>query len=153
VPVRSAAGDGTPAERAAFARMSGEPVPRTPIVQPASFRSAATRIAAGVGRVAVVAGLVAGLIRLSRPAMRRRMRRQAPVWLAALGAPFTLVIVRTLGLAYIDVTMYPGFDPPYIAPSYVAVVLAVALVLLEDVPDVATSADQGPADQAAVPIA
>jgi hypothetical protein len=85
--------------------------------------------------------------------MRRRIRRDAPVWSAALGAPIALVVARTLGLAYIDVTMYPGFDPPYVAPSYVTVVLTVGLVLLADGGDEAAAIDQHPADHAALPIA
>ena len=145
LPVRAPAGDGTPADRAAFARMTGEPVAATPLPQPAGARTAVMRLVGAAGRLAVLAGLIAGAVRLTRPAMRRRIRTDAPVWLAALGAPVALVLARTAGLAYIDVTMYAAFEPTYIAPSYATIVLAVALVLLADAPSITTPADQVPA--------
>jgi hypothetical protein len=126
LPVGAAAGDGTAEQRAAVAAMTGEAVAPSPNAQSGSPRITLMRLV-------VLLGLVAGAWRLVLRVRSRSWRgSDAPLWVASVGVPLVVVLTRTAGLAYIDITMYPGFDPPYIAPSYTAVVMAVAVVLLAD---------------------
>ena len=41
-----------------------------------------------------------------------------------------LVLGRTVGLAYLDLTAFPGFSPTYLATGYAAALVVAAAVLL-----------------------
>jgi hypothetical protein len=121
-------GDGTAADRALFARITNEPLapgPNTFLTRQRVHLISAFR---WLYRLLAVAAIVVAVIRASSALRDRRM----PSWTMStvLSVGVLLVLVRVVGLAYLDLTTFPAFAPTYLASAYaVCLVMAVAVAL------------------------
>ena len=124
-------GDGTTAERALFARMTNEQLAPGPND---FFTRGRVRLIGAVRwlyRLLAVAGIVIAGIRAYAAVRDRR----PPGWTMGtlLSVGLLLVLVRVVGLAYLDLTAFPAFSETYLAPAYaVTLVLGVAVALRND---------------------
>ncbi len=119
-------GDGTAADRALFARMTGEPLAPGPNGFFTRQRVHLISALRWLYRLLAVAAVVVALAK-ARSALRSR---RAPSWtmLTVVSVGALLVLVRVIGLAYLDLTTFPAFAPTYLASAYaVTVVVAVAV--------------------------
>jgi hypothetical protein len=121
-------GDGTAADRALFARMTNEPLapgPNTFLTRQRVHLISAFR---WLYRLLAIAAAVVAVMRAGA-ALRDRRRPSWPM-LAVLSVGALLVVVRVVGLAYLDLTAFPAFAPTYLASAYaVCVVIAVTIGL------------------------
>jgi hypothetical protein len=123
-------GDGTTADRALFARMTGEALAPGPNGFFTRLRVHLIGAFRWLYRLLAVAALVVAVVRVRSAFVERR----APSWTmaAVLSIGSLLVLVRTIGLAYLDLTAFPAFSPSYLASAYaVVLVMAVAVTLAD----------------------
>jgi hypothetical protein len=123
-------GDGTSADRALFARMTGESLAPGPNGFFTRLRVHLIGALRWLYRLLAVVALVVAVVRVRSAFVERR----APSWTmaAVLSIGSLLVLVRTIGLAYLDLTAFPAFSPSYLASAYaVVLVMAVAVVLAD----------------------
>ncbi len=124
-------GDGTAADRALFSRMTNEPLAPGPN---GFFTRQRVHLISAFRWLYRLLALVAIVVALARARSAVRDRRAA-IWtmspmstVVILGA--LLVLVRVIGLAYLDLTAFPAFSPTYLASGYaVALVVATAVAL------------------------
>lgn len=121
-------GDGTAADRALFSRMTNEPLapgPNTFVTRQRVHLISAFR---WLYRLLAVAAIVV----VAMKAWAALRGRRVPSWTLTtlLGVGALLVVVRVVGLSYLDLTAFPAFAPTYLASAYaVCLVLAVAVIL------------------------
>ena len=121
-------GDGTAADQALFERMTNEPLAPGPNGYFTRQRVHLISLIRWIYRLLAVAAIVVATIR-AYTALRDR---RAPSWTMAtlLSVGGLLIVVRVVGLAYLDLTAFPAFAPTYLASAYaVTLVLAVAVCL------------------------
>ena len=124
----SPAGDGTSAERALFADMTNEslaPGPSSALTRLRVHLVSALRL---LYKLLIGIAIITALTR-ARAAIRQRRKPSWPMF-AALTLALLVLLARTLGLAYLDLTAFPGFSPTYLATGYAAAVVIVVVVLL-----------------------
>lgn len=127
-------GDGTAADRALFERMTNEPLAPGPNDFLTRQRVHLIGALRWVYRLLAVVGLVIAGVRAYRAVRDRRL----PGWTMGtlLSVGLLLVVVRTAGLAYLDLTAFPAFSETYLAPAYaVTLVLGVTVALRNDPSD------------------
>ncbi len=130
-------GDGTAADRALFHRMTNEPLAPGPNDFLTRQRVHLIGAFRWLYRLLTVVAIVVAAIRAYRAVRDRRMPGWTMSTLLSVGS--LLVLVRIVGLAYLDLTAFPAFAPTYLASAYaVVLVLAVAVCL-------GTRADPDPA--------
>jgi hypothetical protein len=121
-------GDGTAADKALFARMTGEqlsPGPNDFFTRQRVHLIGAVR---WLYRLLAVVAVIAAAVRATLAIRNRR----APSWpmFTTLTLGSLIVVARTVGLAYLDLTAFPAFAPTYLADGYAAaLVVGVAVVL------------------------
>lgn len=124
----SSPGQGAIADRALFSKMTNEPLAPGPndfLTRQRVHLISAFRL---LYRLLAVAALCMVVVRCSR-AVRARQR---PSWsmLTVVGLGVLLLIGRTVGLAFLDLTAFPAFAVTYLASGYAcALVVAVALTM------------------------
>jgi hypothetical protein len=119
-------GDGTAADRALFARMTNEPLAPGPNTFSTRQRVHLISAFRWLYRLLTVAAVVIAVLK-ARAALRdRRMPSWTMSTVLSVGA--LLVVVRVVGLAYLDLTAFPAFAPTYLASAY-AVTLAMAVAV------------------------
>jgi hypothetical protein len=125
-------GDGSAADRALFAGMTGESLAPTP----STFwtRQRVHLIGALRWLYRLLAVIMVGFA-VARAAAAFRARRR-PSWITVTVASVGLLVmaVRAIGLAYLDLTAFPAFSPSYLASGYAAG-LAVGVTVLFKVRD------------------
>ncbi len=127
----SPAGDGTTADRALFARMTGEPLAPGPNV---FFTRLRVHLISGFRWLYRLLAIAAVVVAVSR-ARSALIARRAPSWTmtTVLSVGALLVLVRVVGLAYLDLAAFPAFSPSYLASAYaVVLVMAVAVAIGSD---------------------
>ena len=123
-------GNGTAADRALFSRMTSEPLapgPNTFFTRQRVHLISALR---WLYRLLTVGAIVVGVIRASRVVRDRRMPSAAMA--TVIGVGLLLVIVRVVGLAYLDLTAFPAFSPSYLASAYAAALVVGVVVALAE---------------------
>ena len=121
-------GDGTAADRALFERMTNEPLAPGPNGFFTRQRVHLISAIRWIYRLLAVAAIVVAAMKAYAAVRDRRV----PSWTMAtlLSVGLLLLVVRVVGLAYLDLTAFPAFAPTYLASAYaVALVLAVAVCL------------------------
>ena len=124
----SPAGDGTAAERAMFTDMTSEslaPGPSSALTRLRVHLISALRL---LYKLLIGIAIIVAMIR-TRSAVRHRSKPSWPM-LAVVTLGSLLVLGRTVGLAYLDLTAFPGFSPTYLATGYAAALVVAAAVLL-----------------------
>ena len=124
----SPAGDGTAADRALFERMTNEPLAPGPNDFFTRLRVQLIGALRWLYRLLAVVGIVIAGMR----AYAATRDRRPPGWTMGtlLGVGVLLVLVRIVGLAYLDLTAFPAFSETYLAPAYaVTLVLGVAVAV------------------------
>ncbi len=124
-------GDGTASDRVLFSRMTREPLAPGPN---GFFTRQRIHIISACRWLYRLLALVAIVVALAR-ARSAVCDRRSPIWtmspmsiVVILGA--LLVLVRVIGLAYLDLTAFPAFAPTYVASGYaIALVVATAVAL------------------------
>ena len=83
-------------------------------------------------RLLAVAGIVIAGIRLYAAVRDRR----PPGWTMGtlLSVGLLLVLVRIVGLAYLDLTAFPAFSETYLAPAYAVTLVLVVTVAVSERP-------------------
>jgi hypothetical protein len=122
------AGDGTASDRSLFSRMTNEPLAPGPNDFFTRQRVHLISALRWLYRLLTIVAMPVAAIRALGAARARR----APSWtmLAVVSVGLLLVVVRVMGLAYLDLTAFPAFAPTYVASAYaVAIVVAIAVVL------------------------
>ncbi len=124
-------GDGTTADRALFHRMTNEPLapgPDTFFVRQRVHLIGAFR---WLYRLLTVVAIGIAVFRAYAAVRDRRMPGWTMATLLSVGS--LLVLVRVVGLAYLDLTAFPAFAPTYLASAYaVLLVLGVTIALRDD---------------------
>ena len=125
-------GDGTASDRALFSRMTREPLAPGPNGFVTRQRVHLISAVRWLYRLLAIVAIAIAVVKARRALRNRR----APSWptLAVVGVGLLVVLVRVVGLAYLDVTVFPAFSPTYLASAYAAaLVVAVAVVLGREV--------------------
>ena len=129
----SSPGDGTAADRATFERMTNEPLAPGPndfFTRQRVHLIGATR---WPYRLLLVATLLAAAGRCVVAVRQRRAPSLTMATIVSVG--FVLLVGRTAGLAYLDLTAFPAFAPTYLATGYaITLVVAAAIMLGQDPP-------------------
>jgi hypothetical protein len=127
-------GNGTAADRALFSRMTSEPL--APGRNDFLTRQRVHLISAfrWMYRLLTVVAIAVACIRARRAVRDRRMPSAAMA--TVIGVGLLLVIVRVVGLAYLDLTAFPAFSPSYLASAYAAALVVAVVVALSDSDDV-----------------
>lgn len=123
-------GNGTAADRTLFSRMTSEPLapgPNTFFTRQRVHLISALR---WLYRLLTVAAFAVGVIRARRVVRDRRMPSAAMA--TVIGVGLLLVIVRVVGLAYLDLTAFPAFSPSYLASAYAAALVVAVVVALAE---------------------
>ncbi|MEO8267601.1 MAG: hypothetical protein ABI706_19030 [Ilumatobacteraceae bacterium] len=123
-------GNGTAADRALFSRMTGEPLAPGPNDFSTRQRVHLISVFRWLYRLLSVAAFAVAFLRASRAVHERRMPSAAMA--TVVGAGLLLVIVRVVGLAYLDLTAFPAFSPSYLASAYAAALVAAVVVALAE---------------------
>jgi hypothetical protein len=125
-------GNGTAQDRELFARMTHEslaPGPDTFFVRLRVTLIGGFRL---LYRLLLAGALVLAIRRAITTGRTRSRSRPRPDWpllsIVLIGA--ALVLFRAVGMAYLDLTTFPGFSPTYLAPGYAVGLLAAAIALL-----------------------
>jgi hypothetical protein len=123
----SSPGDGTADDRAIFEQMTHEPLAPGPNDFLTRQR---VHIISALRWIYRLMMIVASGFAILRVVATVRYRRR-PSWTMAstIGIGLVLLIGRTAGLAYLDLTAFPAFAPTYLAAGY-AVALAVAVAFM-----------------------
>ena len=121
-------GDGTVADRALFNRMTSEPLAPGPNGFFTRQRVHVIGAFRWLYRLLIVAAVVVAAMKAYTAVRDRRLPSWTMATLLSVGS--LLILVRVVGLAYLDLTAFPAFAPTYLASAYaVALVLAVAVCL------------------------
>jgi hypothetical protein len=121
-------GDGTAADRAMFQRMTNEPLAPGPNDFFTRQRVHLIGAVRWIYRLLTVAAIVVSATKAYGALRDRRVPSWTMATLLSVGS--MLILVRVVGLAYLDLTAFPAFAPTYLASAYaVALVLAVAVCL------------------------
>jgi hypothetical protein len=126
-------GDGTAADRALFHRMTNEPLapgPSTFFVRQRVHLIGAFR---WLYRLLTVAAIGIAVYRAYAAVRDRRMPGWTMATLLSVGS--LLVLVRVVGLAYLDLTAFPAFAPTYLASAYAVLLVLGVTIALRDDPD------------------
>ncbi len=124
-------GDGTAADRALFARVTNEPLAPGPNGFLTTGRVHLISAVRWLYRLLAVVGIVIAVMRVYSAVRDRR----PPGWTMGtlLSVGLLLVLVRIVGLAYLDLTAFPAFSETYLASAYaVTLVLGVGVALRND---------------------
>jgi hypothetical protein len=131
-------GDGTAADRALFARMTNEPLapgPNTFFTRQRVHLISAVR---WLYRLLAVAAIVVAVTRAWTAVRGRRMPSWTMSTVLSIGA--LMVLVRVVGLAYLDLTAFPAFAPTYLASAYAVVLVVSVAVCLGNRPAIGQTA-------------
>ncbi len=127
-------GNGTAADRALFSRMTSEPLAPGPNGFFTRQRVHLISAVRWLYRLLAVAAIAVAVTRARRAVRDRRMPSAAMV--TVIGVGLLLVVVRVVGLAYLDLTAFPAFSPSYLASAYAAALVVAVVVALAEVDDV-----------------
>ncbi len=133
----SRAGDGTATDRALFKRMTNEPLAPGPDDFLTRQRVHVIGALRWLYRLLILSAVIIMLAKVTTSIRQRRI----PSWTMAsvVGVGLVLLIGRTAGLAYLDVTAFPAFAPTYLASGYaIVLVVAVAIAFGQQPPNEAT---------------
>ena len=131
-------GNGTTADRALFSRMTGEslaPGPNGFFTRQRVHMISAFR---WLYRLLTVVAFAVVLIRVRR-VVRDRLVPSAGM-VTVVGVGLLLVIVRVVGLAYLDLTAFPAFAPSYLASAYAAALVVAVVVAVPRGDDIGQTA-------------
>jgi hypothetical protein len=120
----SPAGDATGNDRAAFERITNEPLATGDDGTLTQARTLVIEVIRWLYLAATAAAIAAAAARLVLVVRRRHRPHMLTVSTVALGG--TLVVARLAGLGYLDLTAFPALSPSYLAPTHT--VLAVVIV-------------------------
>ena len=123
-------GNGTAADRALFSRMTSEPLAPGPNGYFTRQRVHLISAFRWLYRLLTVAAIAVALVRARRAVRDRRMPSAAMATVVGVG--LLLVIVRVVGLAYLDLTAFPAFSPSYLASAYAAALVVAVVVALAE---------------------
>ena len=123
-------GNGTAADRALFSRMTSEPLAPGPNAFFTRQRVHLISAFRWLYRLLTVAAIAVAVMRSRRLVRDRRMPPAAMA--TVIGVGLLLVMVRVVGLAYLDLTAFPAFSPSYLASAYAAALVVAVVVALAE---------------------